>query len=182
MNHPMRRISKLLLASALCGAPFATLLVPQPVQAELPAAKKVAMVDLQRVLSETKGGKAAKLKLEKSSVKKQKTLEKKQQRLEADAAKLQNLSGAEAAAAQEKLQREYMELQQMYYALQSELAEQEGKLLETMYKNSQAIVQKIAKEKDIDLVLVRDPSTVIFVEAAFDITDEVIKRYDKKHR
>jgi Skp family chaperone for outer membrane proteins len=50
-----------------------------------------------------------------------------------------------------------------------------------MYRNSQAIVAKLAKSLDLDLVLVRDQMTVIYTQGSLDITDTVIKRYDKKH-
>jgi outer membrane protein len=152
-----------------------------PVQAKVPPVGRVAMVDMQRVLNETSAGKEARKSLEASSQAKQSKLDKKRAKLEADFAKLKNLDGEKLAAAQERLQRESMELQSMLVALQNELGQQEAKLLEKMYANSQVIVAKLAKELDLDLVLVRDQMTVIYTQASLDITDRVIKRYDKKH-
>ena len=86
------------------------------------------------------------------------------------------------AAAQEKLQRESIELQNMLMALEQELGDQHNKLLESMYKNAQEIVADLAKEKGVDLVLVRDPMTVIYAKDSLDITGEVVERYDQKHK
>ena len=152
-----------------------------PANADIPQVKKVAVVDMQRVLNETVAGKRARKALEQSSQTKQKKLDKKRSALEAEAAKLKNLKGQELMAAQEKLQRESLELQSMLYTLQTELSEQESKLLETIYRNSQTIVAKLAKDMGLDLVLVRDEMTVIYTQTGLDITADLIKRYNKKH-
>jgi outer membrane protein len=85
-------------------------------------------------------------------------------------------------AAQEKLQRDYMEWQSMAMTLQQELAEQEARMLEKIYINCQGLVGSIAKEKGLDLVLIRDESTVLYAQSSLDITSEVIKRYNKKYK
>lgn len=165
-----------------CAVAFSAVALPAtPARAEVPAVRKVAMVDMQRVLNETKAGKKARNELEASSKSKQQKLDKKKSKLEGDFAKLKNLQGQELAAAQERLQKESMELQSMLMALQNELAQQEGKLLEKMYRNCQNIVAKMAKDKGLDLVLVRDDMTIIYAKGGLDITDTVIKRYNKVH-
>jgi outer membrane protein len=183
MSTPIRSLRTLLAGLLFVGAPLglglATGLVSGDAAAEVPKLKKLAMVDMQRVLNETKAGKAARAKLEKSSKSKQAKFDKKRAALEADAQKLGSLKGQELAAAQEKLQR--MELQNMLMALEQELGDQHNKLLESMYENAQAIVADLAKEKGLDLVLVRDPMTVIYVKDGLDITGEVVERYDAKH-
>lgn len=185
MDTLHRSLRTLLAGALLVGAPLSaglvTGLASGPAAAEVPKVKKLAMVDMQRVLNETKAGKAARTKLEKSSKTKQAKFDKKRVALESEAAKLGSLKGAELAAAQEKLQRESIELQNMLMALDQELGDQHNKLLETMYENAQAIVADLAKEKGLDLVLVRDPMTVLYAKDGLDITTEVVKRYDAKH-
>ena len=180
MSKLSRRLRPVLAATLLLGAPLA--LTAAPAEAKVPNVKKIAMVDMQRVLNETKAGKAARSKLEKSSKAKQAKFDKKRAALEAEAAKLGSLSGNDLAAAQEKLQRESIELQNMLMALEQELGEQHNKLLEKMYKNAQGIVADMAKDKGLDLVLVRDPMTVIWSKESFDITGEVVKQYDAKYK
>lgn len=174
-----QRIRPVFLLFAVAAVPVA--MAPVAARAEVPSVRKVAMVDMQRVLNETKAGKRARNELEASSKSKQEKLDKKKSKLEADFAKLKNMQGQELQAAQERLQQESMELQSMLMALQNELAQQEGKLLEKMYRNSQGIVAKLAGEKGLDLVLVRDDMTVIYAKNGLDITDDVIKRYNKAH-
>ena len=65
----------LALVAALVAAPIA--LAPARAAAEVPAVKKLAMVDMQRVLNETKAGKKARTELESSSKAKQEKLDKK---------------------------------------------------------------------------------------------------------
>lgn len=179
-SQALRRFLLPLCAALFVGAPVA-LAPTTDAHAEVPKVGKLAMVDMQRVLNETKAGKSARAKLEKSSKAKQAKFDKKREKLESDASKLDTLTGNQLAAAQEKLQQESMELQNMLMALEQELAKQQQQLLEEMYSNSQAIVADIAKSKGLDLVLVRDQMTVIYAKTGLDITAEVVKSYDKKH-
>ncbi len=165
------------LLAGVSAAPTAA-----PASAAIKKVRGIAVVDMQRVLMETKQGKKAQNKLESSSKAKQKKLDKKRKKLEQDQAKLKNLSGEKLMAAQEQLQQEFMEMQNIYMTMQQELAEQEGKILEDMYKKCQSLVDKMAKELDVDLVLVRDASTVLYTDESLDITAKVISRYDTKYK
>lgn len=178
----MRRlITKFGLALCLGAGAMVSLSAPVDAQAAIPKVKKMAMVDLQRVLNETKAGKAARKKLEGAGKTQAAKFEKKRAKLEKDFSKLQTLKGAELAAAQEQLQKDQLELQNLYATMQQGLMEDEAKMTEKFYKNASAIVKEISKEQGLDLVLVRDPMTVIWAKAGLDITEEVITRYDKKH-
>jgi outer membrane protein len=177
------RILRLGLIGGLCLA-FSAISAAPTAGAANAAIKKVrgiAMVNMQTVLLETNQGKAARKKLEESSNAKQKKLEKKRKKLEADQAKLKDLAGEALMAAQESLQKELLEMQNVYMTMQQELAQQEGQVLEDMYKKCQAIVDKIAGEMEIDLVLIRDENSVLYVDDGLDITGLVIKRYNEKH-
>lgn len=169
------------LATVAIGVAAPVLLPNTAAAAEVPQVKKIAMVDMQRVLNETKAGVRARNELETSSKAKQDKLDKKRKKLEADAGKLKSLTGDKLLAAQEGLQRESMELQSMMMTLEQELGEQHNKMLEKMYKNAQEIVAKLAKEKTIDLVLVRDAMTIIYAKDGLDITSDIVKLYDKAH-
>ena len=152
-----------------------------PVQAALPKVRGIAVVDMQKVLNDTKQGVTARKKLEDSSKAKQEKLDGKRKKLEADQAKLKNLSGDKLAQAEETLQKEYMEMQQIYMTMQQELQAQEGRVLEDIYKNCQSVIDKIAAEMEIDLVLIRDETTILFTEPGLDITDILVKRYNAKY-
>jgi outer membrane protein len=178
MNLKRTAIQLLTAASIGLGG---LVVAPATAHADVPEIKKLALIDMQRVLNETKQGKKARAKLEKSSSAKQKKLESKRNKLEQETGKLKGLGGPQLQAAQEDLQRQYMELQQMYMTLQQELAVQESELLEQIYKNSQSIVGSMAKENGVDLVLIRDETTVIYAADSLDLTADLVKRYDKKY-
>ena len=132
------------------------------IQAAVPKIRGVAVVDMQKVLNDTKQGVTARKKLEDSSKAKQEKLDGKRKKLEADQAKLKNLTGDKLAQAEEALQKDYVDMQQIYMTMQQELAAQEGRVLEDIYKNCQSVIDKIASEMEIDLVLIRDETTVLF--------------------
>lgn len=181
LKASMSRSLRIGLAALTVAFAAPMVAAPQIALAEVPALKKIAMVDMQRVLNETKEGKKARADLESSSKTKQEKLDKKRTKLEADASKLGSLKGAALASAQETLQKESMELQSMLMTLEQELGDMHNRTLESMYKRAQDIVTKLAKERSVDLVLVRDSMTVIYAKDGLDITDEVVKLYNGKH-
>ncbi|KIG18153.1 Outer membrane protein H precursor [Enhygromyxa salina] len=184
LGSKLGRLSQLaLLSVAMFGTTLAVSAVePTAKAASVPEIGKVAVVDMQRILNETAAGKKARKDLETSSLAKQKKLDKRREKLEADQAKIGSLKGDAQQQAAEKLQRDYYELQSMYMTLQQELAEQEGRTLEKMYANCQILAKELAKDFSLDLVLIRDQSTVLYVANGVDLTDEVIKRYDKQYK
>ena len=84
------RLAASLLTAATLAAPIA--LAPAVASAEVPKVRKLAMVDMQRVLNETKAGKHARKKLESASKSKQAKLDKRRRKLEADRDYLARLS------------------------------------------------------------------------------------------
>jgi|GEM_PF-681367 len=151
-------------------------------QAAVPDIGKVAVIDMQRILNETVAGKKARKDLETASAAKQKKLDKLQKKLEADQVALAQIKDQQALMqAQEKLQAEYYEFQSMYMTLQQELGAQESQTLEKMYANCQILAKELAKDLGLDLVLIRDQSTVLYVANGMDVTSDLIKRYDKKY-
>ncbi len=182
LHRPVRRLTtSLLLALSMFGGAATLPGLGSEAAAAVPEIGKIAVVDMQRVLNETAAGKKARKDLETSSTAKQKKLDKLRQKLEEAQTKLGELNGDALLEAQEKLQRDYYELQSMYMTLQQELAEQEARTLEKMYANCQGLAKDLAKDFSLDLVLIRDQSTVLFTADGIDLTDELIKRYDKKY-
>jgi outer membrane protein len=187
MRSPIR---SLLLVSAFFAAPALVgtglTLAATPADAAVPATKKVAVVDLQRVLMETSQGKSAKVNLEKSVAKSSAKLERKakdlQQRYEDLQAKAAMLSEAELYKRQQELVATEQELQQLYAEAQEDLAKEEGLLMEKIYKNASAVVTKMAQDDGIQIVLVRSELTVLYANPQLDITNKVIVAYDKQFK
>ena len=187
MRSPIR---SLLLASAVFAAPAILgglmTLSAAPADAAVPETKKIALVDLQRVLMETSQGKTAKEDLEKAVAKSTAKLERKaadlQKQYEDLKAKATLLSEAELYKRQQDLMAAEQELQQLYTEAQEDLAKKEGLLMEKIYKNASTIVTQMAKDEGLQIVLVRSELTVLYSNPQLDITNKVIVAYDKQFK
>jgi outer membrane protein len=177
----MRRVVTLCIAAA-CALP--SLAHAPDARAAVPTLERVAIVDVQRCLLETKEGQAAKKELEKSFNKGQSRLDKKAKDLEKDfrdlQAKAAMLSKEELGKRQEALLRSQAELEQLSMQLQEEVANKEALLTEKIYKKVAAIVKQIALEENLQVVLVRSEMTVMYSNPKLDLTNRVIVRYDKQ--
>jgi outer membrane protein len=153
--------------------------------AELEAISKLAVVDVQRCLLDTKEGKKAKSELETAFKKGQSKIDKKAGEVQKQMADLQAkasmLSDSELRKRQEEIMRKQQELEQLGYELQEHVAEKEALLTEKIYNNVSTIVKQIALEEGVQVVLVRSEMTVIYVDPKLDLTNRVIVRYDKEH-
>lgn len=177
----MRRVLSLCLAATLLAgvAPAAT------AEAAVPKLEKIAIVDVQRCLMETKEGRAAKKDLEKTFAKGQAKLEAKAKKLESKfrdlQAKASMLSEAEVIKRQQELMRSQAELEQLSMELQEEVANKEALLTEKIYNKVAAIVKQVALEEKVQVVLVRSELTVLYASPKLDLTNRIIVRYDKQH-
>ncbi len=177
----MRRALSLCLAACLLAgaAPAAT------AHAAVPKLEKIAIVDVQRCLMETKEGRTAKKDLEKTFARGQAKLESKAKKLESSfrdlQAKASMLSEAELIKRQKELMRSQAELEQLSMQLQEEVVNKEALLTEKIYNKVSAIVKQVALEENVQVVLVRSELTVLYATPKLDLTNRIIVRYDKQH-
>jgi outer membrane protein len=177
-----------LLFAALLGAMLAALPVGSIFARAAGVARleRVAVVDVQRVILETKEGKKAKRDLEKAFAKSQARLERKaealQKRYQDLQAKAAMLSESKLVQRQQDLMRSQGELQQLQQELQEDIIGKEALLTEKIYKKVAAIVEQIALEEQVQIVLVRSEMTVLYVNPQLDLTNRVIVTYDKKYK
>jgi outer membrane protein len=178
------RMRSLLLSLALSGVAASALLPAQAAAAE--TLERIALVDVQRCIMETKVGKRAKKDLEKTFAKAQSRIDRKakdvQQRFQDLQAKAAMLSQKELRKRQEELMRADQELQQLQYELQDEVMQKEALLTEKIYGEVAEIVEQLAKEENVQVVLVKSEMTVLWANPKLDLTNKVIVRYDKKNK
>jgi len=180
----MRRlVLAALFGAALAAVPFGSFSVRAAGVARL---ERVAVVDVQRVILDTREGKKAKQDLEQAFAKSQARLEHKakdlQKRYQDLQAKAAMLSESKIVQRQQDLMRSQAELQQLQQELQEDIAGKEALLTEKIYNKVAAIVEQIALEERLQIVLVRSEMTVLFVNPQLDLTNRVIVAYDKKHK
>ena len=155
---------------------------------ELPSAQasepKIGYVDMARALNEVEDGKLAKAKLKSEFEKKQQQLDKMQTDLKASKEEFEKRAGmmkAEAKQAkQEELQRGLMEVQKTYMQLQQELMESETQVTSEIGKKIRAVIEKIG-DRDGYLMVLNMGDTVLYYKRHMDMTDEVIRDYNKQY-
>lgn len=154
------------------------LFVSQAVAADL----KIGVIDFQRVLRESSGGKAAKADIEKkgkgleaSLVKKSKDLEAEKKKLEAEAM-VMNAESRENKAREFKIK--VMDFQALQKKSADDFKQYEGEVIRRVQKDVFGLVETIGKKGNYTLIL--EKSAALYSPSGIDITDQLIKMYDKK--
>jgi outer membrane protein len=145
--------------------------------------KKIGYVDMQAVLLKSKAGKDAKALLDKEKEEKKSTLDKMKEEIE----KLQNdINRQSLVLTEEKRKKMEDELalkkQNFLKVLQDyelELQKKDQEWTEKILKEVEKVIYKIGKTEGYDLIL--EKSAVLYAPEAYDITDKVIREYDKTY-
>ena len=170
MRDPIRTA---LLAALLALAPAAAR-----------AQVKLGFVDLPRALNEVEEGKAAKAQLEKEFKEKQKQLDSKQdelRKLKGDYDKQAVVMSDQAKRdKQAELERKAGETQQLFVQLQSELSRREQELTGPILEKLGNAVREIAEAEGFTAIFERSRSGVVYMPAALDVTNEVIRKYNAR--
>lgn len=147
------------------------------------AETKIGFVDLPKAVQGTTAGKKAKEDLEGQVKKAKAELDKK----EAGLKKMQEeIEKKKAVLSEKALQEKQMELQQEIVKFREEVAKTQGEfqkknqdLTAPVMEKMEKIVNKISKEKGLSLVVQNGPD-VLYVAPEVDLTDEVIKAFEKE--
>jgi outer membrane protein len=141
----------------------------------------VGVVDVQKVLVSVKDGQSAKSKLDQKVKKKKAELEKRQKDLQTMQESLRQKMALVAPQEKQKKMQEYQqkvaELQNEYLKIQQELQQEEAKLMQPILLKIQAVTAKVAKKYHLKLVV--EKSAVVYMAPSIDITNEVIRVYNK---
>lgn len=143
---------------------------------------KIGVIDFQRVLKESKGGKAAKAEIEKkgkgleaSLVNKGKALEAEKKKLEAEAM-VMNAESRETKAREFKIK--VMDFQALQKKTGDEFKQFESEVIRGVQKDVFGLVETLGKKGNYTLIL--EKSAALYNPSGIDITDDLIKMYDKK--
>lgn len=167
--------ARIAATAALC-----TLLVAGAASAQ--EAVKIAFVDMQKALNESKSGKKALGELQKliderkSNLQKQKeTLEKKKDELDKQGLLLnedtRKLRETEVRTLERDLSRSLSDLKE-------EMGRRESEFTDGIRKDLLKVIEKIGKEGGYTLVLEKQYSAILYAPATIDLTETLIKRYD----
>ena len=145
---------------------------------------KIGLLNIQKVLAESKAGKEAKAVFEKELEGKRATLQAKEKdvrdmdtELRTGAAKLKS---DVKKSKEEKLAAEMKELRRLGQDMEDELKKKDAELTSKILKDVFGITKKMGEEKRYTLIMQAGPQ-VIYIDKTTDITDEVMKRYDEQY-
>ena len=147
----------------------------------------IAVVDFQKAINEVQDGKDAKTKLDKLYELKQQQLQQMEQKLQTDYMAYEQQKTLLADSVRQQKEQELMmaqqQLQQMALQAESEMQQNYAAEMEALVTKMKKIAEEIGSEKKLDLILETTESGLVYkANQIQDVTDEVIKRYDAKHK
>ena len=150
------------------------------------AESKIGIVDMQRVIMEVNQGKAAMEKLKTEAEKQQKVMKEKEKdlmALEKELKDLLNNPAADKAKILEKQkngQEKLMLYQQEAQKIQSDLSKKEQKAAGEILEKAQKIILDVTKKEGFEIIL--NKAAVLYAPNSIDITNQVIREYDKVNK
>ncbi|MDD0854098.1 OmpH family outer membrane protein [Halobacteriovorax sp. GB3] len=146
----------------------------------------VGKVNAQKVLTTINEGKRVGEKLKKKVEEKQKILKKEEdkfKKMQEDFQKQTLVMNDKAKAKkQAELQQAYMKLQQTMGSFQNEIRDMEAKLQAPIVEKIKKVVEKVSKDSGVDITVESRTSPILFAKKEKDLTEDVIKAYNKEHK
>ena len=141
---------------------------------------KVAVIDVQRAVSQTEDGLRAQATLKKLFDNRQQELNRKQTELAKQKEEIDKqakvLSKDAFQKRAEEWQKQMVELQQVFLEYNKELEKKQKEITDPIFEKVMAIVKRVAASEGYDLVI--DKQTVAFVKSELDLTDRAIQAYN----
>ena len=148
------------------------------------ASLRIAVVNVEYVVMNSKKGKAAKRKLKKTFERKQKALDKRQKELLEQKKALENPSAMQNPDARKRKAQEFQQavvkLQEDAMKNQQDLAKQEMELMQPILQDLEKVLAQISDKEKYDLVLNKSQQGVLFAQQKHDITQTVLRLLDKE--
>ncbi|MDH7500051.1 MAG: OmpH family outer membrane protein [candidate division NC10 bacterium] len=145
---------------------------------------RLATVDVQRLLLESKAGKQAKEKVEAERNLKQKEITAREEEINKLQRELEKqasiLSEAARKEKQDGIDRKMRDLRRTYDDFSRDLQKKEGELVRDLLKEVGGIIRDYAKEKGYTLILEKGQAGILYSADEIDLTKEIIGLYDAK--
>ncbi|MES2527740.1 MAG: OmpH family outer membrane protein [Bdellovibrionota bacterium] len=149
------------------------------------ASTLVGLVDIQKVITSIKEGKGVQKTLEKSFNDKKALLKKDEDKIKKaqEDYKKQSMVLAEAARLnkERELQEMMMGLQNKTMEYQREIQKMEADLKKPLLERLRPIIDEVSKANAVAMTFELSAAPIVYAEAKKDLTEDVIKAYDKKH-
>lgn len=146
----------------------------------------IGYVNMQRAILETEEGKRAKKQLKDTFDVKQKNLSDRENQLMKLKEQLEKeAQGKDDPEIRKKVldfQNRLLELKQIYMKEQQELAETEQKQLGEITGKMKKIIEEIGAQGGYTIILEMSDSRLLFAKPHLDLTNELIRKYNSKHK
>jgi outer membrane protein len=145
----------------------------------------VGLVDIQKIITTIKEGKNVQKDLEKAFNDKKAILKKEEDKIKKaqEDYKKQSMVLAEAARAtkEREIQEMMMALQNKTMQYQQEIQKMEQEKKKPILEKLRPIIDEVSKANEVALTFELSAAPIVYAEAKKDLTEDVIKAYDKKH-
>ncbi len=147
---------------------------------------KIAIVNIQKVITSIGEGKSVMQTLEKSFKSKQKEIKAEEdaiKKLQQDYQKQSSLLSDKANATKEdEIRKNIASLQIKTMEYNNNIQNQEKELKKPILEKLKPVIDNVSKKKEVALTFEASSSPVVYAQKQVDITEDVIKAYDKKHK
>jgi outer membrane protein len=147
-----------------------------------PGALRVAVINLQRVASESQVGKAATSRVQALNQQKVAALNQMNAKLQADQQQLASQGLQLTEEARLELQRSIAEQQKDFQRAQQDAQDDVQQLRGTLQQSFEAtvtpVIKAVAQERKLSLVFRVEQGELVYWDRALDLTDEIAKRVD----
>ena len=144
---------------------------------------KIGVVDLQRCLNESKIGKKYKTEFTAEADKMKADLEKEEETVKALREGLEKQGMVLSETAKAEKEREYQEkldaFKEKFKASQQALQRKDQELTRKVLKDLQGVIRELGDTEGYTLILEKGEAGLLYMTPPLDLTDEVIRRYDK---
>lgn len=151
-----------------------------PAPAPFPAGAKIAYCSLDRVASLSKEGQAAFAKVKAVNDQKVKAIQDKTKAMEANQALATSatVTADKRAALEKDIARQQVEIQRLQQDASTEVNELQAEVRDAFIDKVMPIVQQVASEKGVQMVLNYQDGLLLWVEPGLDLSTEVARRLD----
>lgn len=155
---------------------------PAQPPAPFPQGARIAYFNIQRVANESADGKASTARVQALMQKKQTEIADKGKALQANQQKLQTSGGVMSESArtqlEKEIERQQVEAQRMQQDAQAEVNELQQELQSEFQKKLFPIIQQVAQEKGLQMLLSQVDAGIVWADPGLDLTDEIVKKLD----
>lgn len=149
------------------------------------SATLIGLVDIQKIITTIKEGKGVQKTLEKSFNDKKALLKKDEDKIKKaqEDYKKQSMVLAEAARAnkEREMQEMMMKLQNKTMEYQREIQKMEQDMKKPILEKLRPIIDEVSQANKVDMTFELSAAPIVYAANKKDLTEEVIKAYDKKH-